>query len=106
MTESPDPLLATLQEMRDIMQQQSQNVSKALNDFVELHKEHYQKYDERQKESHKAYVESQATYKKKLEKQIEAVLEKKPWLAIVFVISLGIIAICLLIDVVLKLIKY
>ena len=106
MSEADDRIIAVLQEMRDILRQQADRVTATLQAFADINRESNLKYQEAQEASRKAYQESQAAYKKQIENQILRFLESKPWRATVFVLSLAVIAACLVVNVVLRLIRY
>ena len=113
MSESDNRILAVLEEMRDILRQQADRVTATLQAFADINRESNRKYLEALDASHKAdqksqtaYQEAQAAYKKQVESRISRFLESKPWQATVFVISLAIIAACLVVNLVLRLIRY
>lgn len=92
--------------MRDILRQQADRVATTLQAFADVNRDSNRKYQEALEASQKAYQDSQATYRKKTEEQIVRFLESKPWRATVFVVSLAVIAGCLVAHLVLRLIRY
>ena len=106
MSDTNDRILTVLEEMRDILRQQAERVTATLQAFADINRESNRKYQESLEASHKAYQDSQATYKKRMENQIARLLDSRPWRATVFVLSLAVIALCLAINVVLRILRY
>ena len=106
MSDTNDRILTVLEEMRDILRQQADRVTATLKSFADVNRVSNQKYQESLEASHKAYQDSQATYKKRMENQITRLLDSRPWRATVFVLSLAVIALSLAINVVLRILRY
>jgi hypothetical protein len=106
MSEDNETIIPILQEMRDILRHQADHVANTLQSFADNNRKASQKNLASYESSQKAYQEAQKAYKRKMEKQIEKIMFAPPWRATVFVISFAVIAICMVVSVILKLIRY
>jgi len=103
MSEDNNAILSVLQEMRDILRNQADRVTTTLQSFADVNKESNRKYQEAQEASHKSYQEAQEAYKRKMERSIEKIMLTPAWRAAVFVISVAVIAACMVINLILRL---
>jgi len=101
-SEDYNAILSVLQEMRDILRSQADRVSTTLQSFVDVNKESNRKYQESQEASQKAYQEAQEAYKRKMERSIEKIMLTPAWRATVFVISVAAIAVCMVVNLILR----
>jgi len=97
-SEDTNAILSVLQEMRDILRDQADRVSSTLQSFADVNNESNRRYQE----SQKAYKEAQETYTRKMERSMEKMMLTPAWRAYVFVFSIAAIAVCMVVNLILK----
>ena len=100
MTEMDDKIIKLLEEMRATQQQQAERESKWMQRFIEINQEHLQKQRETYEASQRMYKNSYDAYKKSLRRYLMMMPVRVVFTAGFF----GIIALCLLVDVILKIV--